>query len=178
CLARALVRKPTILLLDEATSALDAETEASIVETLGRLARQLRMAVVSVTHRLSTTRSADSILVMQNGRVVDRGTYHELLGRPNSPFAELMHKGTQETTRRGSESRNSLTRASFGYANPFADEVDVSSQRALEDFAEGLRVRAESNGSARSRKNSSFLSDSGLDRPTTKRLESDNYVVL
>ncbi|KAF0691741.1 hypothetical protein As57867_017030, partial [Aphanomyces stellatus] len=47
CLARALVRKPTILLLDEATSALDAETEASIVETLGRLARQLRMAVVS-----------------------------------------------------------------------------------------------------------------------------------
>ncbi|KAF0691742.1 hypothetical protein As57867_017031, partial [Aphanomyces stellatus] len=175
CLARALVRKPTILLLDEATSALDAETEASIVETLGRLARQLRMAVVSVTHRLSTTRSADSILVMQNGRVVDRGTYHELLSRPRGFFAELVQRPAPIR-----DNDTTMSRASFSYGNKFVEDVHDarSTQQALELFTEALRTRADSNISSNhsfGRKNSRAAS--GADR-AVKHMESDNYVVL
>ncbi|OQR88782.1 ATP-binding Cassette (ABC) Superfamily, partial [Achlya hypogyna] len=105
CLARALVRQPSVLLLDEATSALDPETEAAIVGTLDKLVRTLNMTVcchlfikrfmtnatqvISVTHRIATTVPADKIYVMQAGRIVEHGTYNELLFKPNSLFAEL-----------------------------------------------------------------------------------------
>ncbi|ETW09123.1 hypothetical protein, variant 1 [Aphanomyces invadans] len=78
CLARALVREPSVLLLDEATSALDASTEASIVATLERLTRTLNMAVVSVTHRLNTARNADKIVVMSNGSIAECGKFNEV----------------------------------------------------------------------------------------------------
>ena len=76
-LARAILREPALLVLDEATSALDPATEAGIQRTLERLARD--RTVVSVTHRLSTAVSADTILVLDRGRVVERGTHAELL---------------------------------------------------------------------------------------------------
>ncbi|RQM31009.1 hypothetical protein B5M09_013483 [Aphanomyces astaci] len=78
CLARALVRKPSVLLLDEATSALDSNTEANIVATLERLTRTLDMAVISVTHRLDTTRNADLIVVMDAGSIVEYGKFQEV----------------------------------------------------------------------------------------------------
>jgi ATP-binding cassette subfamily B protein len=76
-IARALLRDPAILLLDEATSALDAATEAAINETLYALGRS--RTVIAVTHRLASAAHADSIVVLDDGRVVDRGTYAELL---------------------------------------------------------------------------------------------------
>ena len=76
-LARAILREPAILILDEATSALDPATEAGIQRTLERLARD--RTVISVTHRLSTAVSADTILVLDRGRVVERGTHADLL---------------------------------------------------------------------------------------------------
>ena len=76
-LARAILREPAILILDEATSALDPATEAGIQRTLERLARE--RTVISVTHRLSTAVRADTILVLDRGRVVERGTHAELL---------------------------------------------------------------------------------------------------
>ena len=77
-LARALVTRPRILLLDEATSHLDSATEARVLEALTRL----ECTRIVVAHRLSTVRSADLIVVMEDGEVVETGTHDELRGRP------------------------------------------------------------------------------------------------
>lgn len=74
-LARALARKPALLLLDEATSHLDTATERAIEENL----RSVGCTQVVIAHRLSTVRNADVILVMEEGRIVERGTHAELL---------------------------------------------------------------------------------------------------
>jgi ATP-binding cassette, subfamily B, beta-glucan exporter len=86
-IARALLKDSPILLLDEATSALDAATESRVQEAV-RNAMQGRTTFV-VAHRLSTVRQADLILVFDNGRIVERGSFPELLAR-GGPFAHLV----------------------------------------------------------------------------------------
>jgi ABC-type multidrug transport system fused ATPase/permease subunit len=76
-IARAILADPKILILDEATSSLDSESEALIQDGLRRL-RQGRTTFV-IAHRLSTIRSADQILVLEAGRIVERGTHPELM---------------------------------------------------------------------------------------------------
>jgi ABC-type bacteriocin/lantibiotic exporter with double-glycine peptidase domain len=76
-LARALARQPAILLLDEATSHLDAATEQVVDAQLSRL----RCTRLVIAHRLSTVRNADLIVVLDGGRIVERGTHDELLSR-------------------------------------------------------------------------------------------------
>ena len=76
-IARAILANPRILVLDEATSSLDSESEALIQDGLKAL-RQGRTTFV-IAHRLSTIRSADQILVLEHGEIVERGTHHELL---------------------------------------------------------------------------------------------------
>jgi ATP-binding cassette subfamily B protein len=78
-IARALVRDPRVLLLDEATSALDGESERLVQEALGRLMRGRTTVVVA--HRLSTIRTADRVVVLDAGRIVESGTHAELLAR-------------------------------------------------------------------------------------------------
>jgi len=86
-LARALLRDPRLLLLDEATSALDSESEAKVQRTLATL-RKGRTTVV-VAHRLSTVQSADLIVAMKDGCVVEWGTHAELL-REDGLYARLV----------------------------------------------------------------------------------------
>ncbi len=74
-LARALVHRPKVLILDEATSALDAVTEAAVQESLA----SLRSTRIVIAHRLSTVRHADLILVMEHGRIVERGDHAQLM---------------------------------------------------------------------------------------------------
>jgi subfamily B ATP-binding cassette protein MsbA len=76
-IARAILADPRILLLDEATSGLDTESEAYIQDGL-RVLRRGRTTLV-IAHRLSTIRTADQILVMQEGRLIERGTHEDLL---------------------------------------------------------------------------------------------------
>jgi ATP-binding cassette, subfamily B, bacterial len=85
-IARALLRDPAVLILDEATSHLDSETEALVQSALGALLRGRTSLVIA--HRLSTIRQADQILVLDGGRIVDRGTHEALLAR-SGLYAEL-----------------------------------------------------------------------------------------
>ncbi|MFA6310319.1 MAG: peptidase domain-containing ABC transporter [Sterolibacterium sp.] len=78
-IARALLTKPNILILDEAASALDPESESIFIRNLSRIA--VGRTVVMISHRLSTLVNAHSILVMQQGRLVDSGRHEELLAR-------------------------------------------------------------------------------------------------
>jgi ATP-binding cassette, subfamily B, bacterial len=78
-IARTVLRNPPVLVLDEATSALDTETERAVQAALDRLAEG--RTTIAIAHRLSTVRDADEIVVLDHGRVVERGTHAELLAR-------------------------------------------------------------------------------------------------
>ncbi|HEX7239707.1 MAG TPA: ABC transporter ATP-binding protein [Longimicrobiaceae bacterium] len=78
-IARALLRNPPLLILDEATSALDTESERLVQQAVDELMHD--RTVVVVAHRLSTVRRADLIVVLEGGRIVERGTHEELLAR-------------------------------------------------------------------------------------------------
>jgi len=85
-IARALVRNPRLLVLDEATSSLDARTEMEIVANL----RAQGCTSLVIAHRLSTVRDADEIIVMDQGRIMERGTHREL-ALQGGPYQELMN---------------------------------------------------------------------------------------
>ena len=84
-IARALVNNPSILILNEATSALDAETENIVIERL----RMRGCSCIVVSHRLSTIRDCDEIIVMEKGKVVERGT-HDALWKRDGQYARLI----------------------------------------------------------------------------------------
>jgi ATP-binding cassette, subfamily B, bacterial len=85
-IARTILRNPPVLVLDEATSSLDTQTERLVQEALERLAEG--RTTIAIAHRLSTVRDAEQIVVLDRGRIVEVGTYGELIAR-GGRFAEL-----------------------------------------------------------------------------------------
>jgi ATP-binding cassette subfamily B protein len=83
-IARAFLAKPTVLILDEATSSVDSRTEVLIQDAMARL-RHGRTSFV-IAHRLSTIRNADIILVMESGRIVEKGHHEELIALRGAYF--------------------------------------------------------------------------------------------
>lgn len=89
-IARALYKNPEILILDEATSSLDTEAEQMIQKTLDDFKNQGKTMIV-IAHRLSTVASADEILVMKEGRIIEQGSHKELLSR-HSEYKQMWEK--------------------------------------------------------------------------------------
>lgn len=86
-IARAVLKNPPILILDEATSALDTESEKLVQEALTHLMKNRTTLVIA--HRLSTIQHADEILVINHGKIVERGTHNELLANENGFYKKL-----------------------------------------------------------------------------------------
>ncbi|KAG6551372.1 hypothetical protein Mapa_007018 [Marchantia paleacea] len=110
-IARAMLKNPTVLLLDEATSALDAGSEQIVQEALDRL--MVGRTTVVVAHRLSTIRNADSIAVVQEGRIVERGNHETLIADPNGAYTALVRLQEMAATK-GDAGSGSMKRAISG----------------------------------------------------------------
>ncbi|XP_040581869.1 ATP-binding cassette sub-family B member 10, mitochondrial [Lepeophtheirus salmonis] len=91
-IARAILKDPQILILDEATSALDAASEHEVKEALNRVMKG--RTVVTIAHRLSTIQNADRIAVVHEGKVMEIGSYSELMNISNGYFKNLVQKQT------------------------------------------------------------------------------------
>jgi ATP-binding cassette subfamily B protein len=92
--ARVFLREPGLVILDEASSRLDPATERHVEHAVDQLLRE-RTAIV-IAHRLATVQRADTILILESGRVVEYGNRRQLLGDPDSRFSALMRSGMQE----------------------------------------------------------------------------------
>jgi ABC-type multidrug transport system fused ATPase/permease subunit len=94
-LARAYVADPDLLVLDEATSAVDPATEVRLQRTLDAVTRG--RTTVAIAHRLSTAQSADEVIVVDRGRIVQRGRHQELVGEPDSVYGRLYASWLEQT---------------------------------------------------------------------------------
>ncbi|KAL4352496.1 hypothetical protein GQ457_06G030810 [Hibiscus cannabinus] len=114
-IARAILKNPRILLLDEATSALDAESERVVQEALDRIMGN--RTTVIVAHRLSTIRNADTIAVIHQGKMVEKGSHSELLKDPEGAYSQLIR--LQEVSKQAEQVADvsDFTSDSFGQSS-------------------------------------------------------------
>ena len=96
-IARAVAPKPSILMMDEATSALDNLTQKHVSDALDRM----NCTRIVIAHRLSTIRQCDRIIMLEDGKIIEDGTYEELLAK-NGKFAEMVARPQQPGERRRS----------------------------------------------------------------------------
>ncbi|KAL5149236.1 ABC transporter B family member 11 [Glycine soja] len=143
-IARAILKDPRILLLDEATSALDAESEKIVQEALNRI--MINRTTVIVAHRLSTIRNADSIAVMHQGKIVERGSHAELTRDPIGAYSQLIR--LQEVKRSGQNVANETDKlegtAHFGRQSSQRSFLQAISQRSSEVGSSGRNSFSES----------------------------------
>jgi ABC-type multidrug transport system fused ATPase/permease subunit len=89
-IARAVIREPRLLLLDEATSALDNESQKLVQDALEKASK--RTTTVVIAHRLSTIQNADEICVVDEGRVIERGSHRALVKQKGAYFKLVQHQ--------------------------------------------------------------------------------------
>jgi ATP-binding cassette subfamily B protein len=119
-IARAILKNPKILIFDEATSALDSKSEKAIQAELKRIA--MHRTTLTIAHRLSTIADADEILVMSNGRIVERGTHQELLAA-DSAYAHMWRLQQQEEQQAQLQSPENLDEEAQALASPKLSRV-------------------------------------------------------
>src|SRR6185295_18636078 len=119
-IARAILKDPRILIFDEATSALDSESESAIKAELDRIARGHTTLVIA--HRLSTIMDADEILVLDHGRIVERGAHHQLLARAGA-YAQMWVLQQQEEEEEEEEKEAALEPTRAGERGPHSGGV-------------------------------------------------------
>ncbi|CAL4895809.1 unnamed protein product [Urochloa decumbens] len=107
-IARAILKDPRILLLDEATSALDTESERIVQEALDRV--MTNRTTVIVAHRLSTVRNADTIAVIHQGSVVEKGSHHELVKDAEGAYSQLIRLQEASHASEGANYQNKSSR--------------------------------------------------------------------
>ncbi|XP_061370011.1 ABC transporter B family member 9-like [Gastrolobium bilobum] len=144
-IARAILKNPKILLLDEATSALDAESERIVQEALDKV--MSKRTTVVVAHRLTTIRNADTIAVVQQGKIVEKGTHDELIMDTDGAYCQLIR--LQEGQKEAEGSGNTEADKSRNSFNIDSHMDRSSSQRTS-------LVRSISRGSSVSRHSQSF----------------------
>ena len=91
-IARSVLKDPDVLILDEPTAALDAETEVEVLRNLVEWGRN--RAIFLITHRLSTIRSADRIVVLRDGRIAEQGSHEQLMREPAGTYRRLVESET------------------------------------------------------------------------------------
>ncbi|KAI9047994.1 hypothetical protein LZ554_007792 [Drepanopeziza brunnea f. sp. 'monogermtubi'] len=129
-IARALLKNPDILILDEATSALDAESETLVNSALAALLRG-HNTTISIAHRLSTIKRSDQIIVLGNdGKVAETGSYPALSSNPDSAFSKLM-----EWQMSGGDAADKRPAASEGHFTE-TEEIEDDLKRMDEDVAD------------------------------------------
>jgi peptide/nickel transport system ATP-binding protein len=98
-IARALAAEPRLLICDEITSSLDVSIQASILELLGRLRRDMHLTILFITHHLALVRTiADRVVILRGGRFVEEGAAEEVLDRPRDPYTSELLSNTPTLT--------------------------------------------------------------------------------
>lgn len=93
-MARCVIKNPQLILLDEATSSLDSGTEKEIRDNIAKVCKA--RTTLMIAHRLSTARHADEILVLNKGRIIERGSHNALLAKKGGRYAEMWHIQTED----------------------------------------------------------------------------------
>ncbi|GKV23316.1 hypothetical protein SLEP1_g33060 [Rubroshorea leprosula] len=133
-IARAILKDPRILLLDEATSALDAESERIVQEALDRI--MVNRTTVIVAHRLSTVRKADTIAVIQRGKMVEKGSHTELLKDPDGAYSQLIH--LQEVKTELEEVADDQNRSDITVESSRQQSMGMSLKRSISRGSSGV----------------------------------------
>ncbi|KAJ1414190.1 P-loop containing nucleoside triphosphate hydrolase [Sesbania bispinosa] len=148
-IARAILKNPKILLLDEATSALDAESEHIVQEALERV--MSKRTTVVVAHRLTTIRNADTIAVVHQGKIVEKGTHDELIKDPDGAYSQLIrlqersmeaegsHNSEANESKKSFNLDNQMTRSSTQRTS-FAKSISQGSSGSRHSFSHGFTL--------------------------------------